>query len=207
MRSSNDASTDADLSKKKSCSPASLYGTSLARIVAEFLYEGFNGRSPGIVIATANQRAAIIRELKGFSLDVVALERSHALQLLDAKETLSTFMMDGKPDAQKFSDQMHRVIERASHGRTHCTVRIFGQMLDLLWQENERDAAIRLEVLWNQLTEREDVSLIYGYVRGILQEWTSTQASRPTLTRLSVVKEGSSAKLAAESLNSKATRG
>ena len=136
---------------------------SLARIVAEFLHEGFKDRCPGIVIATADQRAAIKRALQDRSLDVDALENSRALLLLDAKEMLSAFIVNRKPDAQKFREQMHRVIERATDGRTDCTVRIFAQMLDLLWQENERDAAIGLEVLWNQLAEREDVSLIYGY--------------------------------------------
>ena len=72
---------------------------SLARIVAEFLKEGFDGGSPGIVVATATLRAEIVRELTDRSLDVVELQRSHDLLLLDAKETLSTFMMDGQPDA------------------------------------------------------------------------------------------------------------
>src|SRR6266542_5962394 len=71
---------------------------SLARIVTEFLHEGFHDGSPGIVVATPVLRAAILRELTDRSLDVVELQRSHDLLLLDAKETLSTFMSDGKPD-------------------------------------------------------------------------------------------------------------
>src|ERR671922_277964 len=102
---------------------------SLARIVAEFLHEGFDLGSPGLVVATAVQRAAIIRELTSRSVDVVELQRSHDLLLLDAKETLATFMVDGKPDARKFKDQMCQVIERACRGRANCTVRIFGQMV------------------------------------------------------------------------------
>jgi hypothetical protein len=74
---------------------------SLARIVAGFLHEGFDSGSPGIVVATANQRAEILRELNDRSCDVVALERSQDLVLLDAEETLSTFMTDGKPNARK----------------------------------------------------------------------------------------------------------
>jgi hypothetical protein len=51
--------------------------SALARFVAEFLHDGFDGGSPGIVIATADQRAAIIRELTERLVDVVALQRSH----------------------------------------------------------------------------------------------------------------------------------
>jgi hypothetical protein len=139
---------------------------SLARIVAEFLDDGFKGGSPGIVVATANQRAEIIRELADRSFDVIGLQRSHDLVLLDAEETLSRFMMDGKPDGRKFRDQMYQVIERVSRGRTDCTVRIFGQMVDVLWQKGERDAAVRLELVWNQLAQTEASSLLCRYAIG-----------------------------------------
>ena len=139
---------------------------SLARIVAEFLHEGFDAGSPGIVVATPVQRAAIIRELADRSLDVVTLQRSHDFLLLDAKETLSTFMRNGEPDAHKFKDQMCQVIEKVCRGRAGCTIRIFGQMVDVLWQGGQRDAAIRLEVLWNQLARTEAFSLLCGYAIG-----------------------------------------
>jgi hypothetical protein len=139
---------------------------SLARIVAEFLADGFEAGNPGIVVATPSQRAAIIRELTERSLDVVELQRSHDLLLLDAKDTLSIFMTEGKPDGARFNDQICQVIERCAGGRPECTVRIFGQMVDVLWQEGERDAAIRLEVLWNQLAQTKAFSLLCGYAMG-----------------------------------------
>ena len=61
---------------------------------------------------------------------------------------------------------MRRVIDGVSRGRGACTVRIFGQMVDVLWQRGERDAAIRLEMLWNQLARTEAFSLLCGYVIG-----------------------------------------
>jgi hypothetical protein len=139
---------------------------SLARIVAEFLHEGFDAGSPGIVVATANLRTEIIRELTDRSLDVVELQRSHDLLLLDAKETLSTFMMDGRPDARKFRNEMCQVIQGVCGDRADCTVHIFGQMVDVLWQDGELDAAIRLEMLWNQLAQTEAFSLLCGYAMG-----------------------------------------
>src|SRR4051812_26815089 len=97
---------------------------SLARIVAEFLHEGFKNGSPGIVVATAAQRAEILQELNGRLCDVAALQRSDDLVLLDAEEMLSTFMTDGRPSARKFTDQMCQVIRKVGRGRTNCTVRI-----------------------------------------------------------------------------------
>ena len=119
-----------------------------------------------MVVATPTLRAEIIRELTDRSLGVDELQRSHHLLLLDAKESLSTFMMDGWPDAGKFKDQMYQEIQRVRRDRVDCTVRIFGQMVDVLWQDGERDAAIRLEMLWNQLAQTEVFSLLCGYAMG-----------------------------------------
>jgi hypothetical protein len=139
---------------------------SLARIVAGFLQDGFDRGSPGIIVATVSQRAEILQALAERSIDVLALERAHDLVLLDAEETLAAFMLDGKPNARKFTDQMCQAIRTVCRGRADCTVRIFGQMVDVLWRQGERDAAIRLEVLWNQLAQTEAFSLLCGYVIG-----------------------------------------
>jgi hypothetical protein len=139
---------------------------SLAVIVAEFLHAGFADNQPGIVVATPTQRAALLRELHGRLLDVVELQRSETLLMFDARDTLATFMVDGRPDETRFMEGMSKVIERACKGRSDCTVRIFGQMVDVLWQENEQEAAIRLEVLWNELAQTKSYSLLCGYAMG-----------------------------------------
>ena len=154
---------------------------SLARIVADFLGEGFVRGSPGIVVATATQRAAIIRELTDRSLEVAELQRSDDLLLLDAEEMLSRFMIDGKPDATRFWDQMSAVIERVSRGRTSCTVRIFGQIADVLWRRGAGDAAIRLEVLWNQMAHMGAPSLVCFYAIGnFYKDATFDERDRPS---------------------------
>jgi hypothetical protein len=139
---------------------------SLAQIVAQFLSDGFVSGDPGIVVATPTQRAAILKELVTKSLDVVELQRSNNLVLLDAEETLSTFMANGTPEARKFNSRMCEVIKQACGDRPDCTVRIYGQMVDLLWKNGEQQAAIRLETLWNQLANTHTFSLLCGYAMG-----------------------------------------
>jgi hypothetical protein len=39
-------------------------------------------------------------------------------------------------------------------------------MVDVLWKDGQRDAAIRLEVLWNQLSAPEAFALMCGYAIG-----------------------------------------
>src|SRR5688572_30182476 len=138
----------------------------LARIVAAFLSDGFNAGNPGIVVATPSQRASIIRELSVRSLEVAQLQQSNDLVLLDAHDTLAVFMESGKPDAMKFRDSMCDVIGKVCRGRADCTVRIYGQMVHILWQSGQHDAAIRLEMLWNQLANTHAFSLMCGYAMG-----------------------------------------
>jgi hypothetical protein len=139
---------------------------SLAQIVAGFLSDGFALDEPGIVVATPDQRAAIVRQLVVRGWDLVRMQRSGELLLLDAEETLSTFMIDGAPDTTSFEISMGEVIRRACGARTNCTVRIFGQMVDVLWQKGEHEAAIRLEMLWNELAHTQAFSLLCGYAMG-----------------------------------------
>lgn len=139
---------------------------SLAQIVAEFLKDGLIHGEPGIVAATAAQRAAIVRELVAIGLDVVQLQRTDDLILLDAEEALAAFMTNGEPDSEKFKSRMRAVIVRACRGRSDRTVRIYGQMVDVLWKEGKHQAAIRLEMLWNQLANTQAFSLLCGYAMG-----------------------------------------
>ncbi|OLC46596.1 MAG: hypothetical protein AUH43_13545 [Acidobacteria bacterium 13_1_40CM_65_14] len=139
---------------------------SLAQIVAQFLSDGLAAGNPGIVVATPAHRAAILRELVATSLDVVQLQRSNDLVLLDAQETLSIFMTNGKPEAEAFKNSMCEVIKTACRGRPNCTVRIYGQMVDVLWKNGQQEAAIRLEMLWNQLANTQAFSLLCGYAMG-----------------------------------------
>jgi len=139
---------------------------SLSQMVADFLGDGLVTADPAIVVATSAHRAAFLRELIAKGLDVVKLQRSDQLILLDAEETLSTFMVDGEPHEEKFTNGMTKVIKRACRARPDCTVRIYGEMVDLLWRDGNHDAAIRLEVLWNQLANAQAFSLLCGYAMG-----------------------------------------
>ena len=139
---------------------------SLAQIVAQFLSDGLAAGNPGIVVATPTHRGGILKELVAKSVDVVELQRSHDLILLDAQECLSMFMENGTPVPEAFKDSMCEVIKMACRGRPDCTVRIYGEMVDVLWKNDQQDAAIRLEMLWNQLANTQAFSLLCGYAMG-----------------------------------------
>ena len=139
---------------------------SLAQMVAEFLADGLSDGHPGMVVATPAQRAEISRALVVRGVDVVSLQRSGDLVLLDAEDTLFSFMTNDTLDAKAFKDRMSALIESACRGRTNCIVRVYGQMVDVLWQQGKCDMAIDLEILWNQLANEPRFSLLCGYAMG-----------------------------------------
>lgn len=139
---------------------------SLYRIVADFVGEGLTAGQPAIVIATPVHRDAIARGLQAMSFDVSRLQANGELLMLDAEETLSTFMKDGFPDPAAFRRNVGGVLDGAAAGRAKGTVRAYGEMVDCLWKNEATTAAIRLEMLWNQLAKSCDFSLLCGYSMG-----------------------------------------
>src|SRR6185436_4897806 len=139
---------------------------SLCRIVAEFLGEGFVSGQPGLVIGTPEHLRGIVEELRVGHFDVDELQTAGDLLLLDARETMSAFMVDGMPDADLFKERATEAIEKVCRGRTECTIRAYGEMVDLLWKDGHSVAAVRLEMLWNKLAMTHDFSLLCGYAMG-----------------------------------------
>jgi hypothetical protein len=139
---------------------------SLARMVAGFLAEGLTAKQPALAIATPDHSRAIEAALAAKGWDVAALLTSGELTVLDAEDTLAAFMVDGMPDAAKFDAIASTAIERACGGRRDCTIRAYGEMVDVLWKRNQSVAAIRLEMLWNKLAGSKDFSLLCGYAMG-----------------------------------------
>ena len=114
-----------------------------------------------IVIATEEHRQGLDELLQESGLDIFRARATGQYVSLDASETLSTFMVDGQPDAELCFQVVGSIIERAAQGRPR--VRIFGEMVALLWAEGNCDAAIRLEELWNNLAKVHPFSLFCAY--------------------------------------------
>jgi hypothetical protein len=70
-------------------------------------------------------------------------------------------MRDGTPDWNSFHAVVGGLI--AELRLQYPTVRAYGEMVDILWQNGERDAAIRLEEYWNELGKLQTFSLFCAY--------------------------------------------
>jgi hypothetical protein len=102
-------------------------------------------------------------EREGFNLS--DLEETGQLVCENAKNLLATFMFDGIIDEHKFKTKLDRMIEKAKLGsgsRKHGLVRIFGEMVDLIWESHPK-ATERLEELWNEVIQIHSVPLLCAY--------------------------------------------
>ena len=139
---------------------------SLCRIVADFIGDGLVAGHPAVVIATPRHRDGISRELQTLALDVSRLRANGELVMLDAEDMLLGFMQNGLPDPVAFERRVGGILDGATAGQPKATVRAYGETVDVLWKNGATDAAIRLEVLWNQLARTRAFSLLCGYSVG-----------------------------------------
>jgi PAS domain S-box-containing protein len=117
--------------------------------LSTFITTGLSGGDACIVVATQSHHEGLEARLKTNGLDLSSASTQDKYFPLDAEELLSQFMVEGQPDPTLFASAIGNLIEQAaSSGRQ---VRIFGEMVSLLWDSGNQGAAIRLEELWNDL--------------------------------------------------------
>jgi len=136
---------------------------SLVRMVADFLGEGLAAGEPALAMVTPEHCAGLLEELRGRHFDVEQMQAAGSLLVLDARQTLSTFVVAGELDGDLFRKNVMAVIDRLCQGRKDRWFRAYGEMVDLLWQDGQRAAAIRLETLWNELQHTQCFAGLCGY--------------------------------------------
>jgi hypothetical protein len=70
-------------------------------------------------------------------------------------------MVESMPDAARFEATMGELVSRAAQGPRE--LRIYGEMVAVLWDQGNVAAAIALEDLWNDLATRHPFSLFCAY--------------------------------------------
>lgn len=143
----------------------------LLATVSRFTRDGLKAGQPVVVIATEAHRDGLTRRLLADGLAPDTFERNGALWLVDARETLDAFMVDGMPDPPRFKHVVGGLLTMA-RARRGGQVRAFGEMVDLLWRDGRAEAAIRLEGLWNALAATHHFSLLCGYAIGTFRDDT-----------------------------------
>jgi hypothetical protein len=131
----------------------------LAEAVAEYVGTGLRRGEAAIIIARPAHSPALVRKLAGAG-------EPGQLTVLDARDTLARFMVDGMPQWNAFREVIGGLIAEAR--LQYPAVRAYGEMVDILWQEGKREAAMRLEEYWNELARLQTFSLFCAYALDVL---------------------------------------
>lgn len=135
----------------------------LVDAVAQYLAEGVKIGQPIVIIATGVHRTEFSRRMCDLGVDVDGLVAGRDIVMLDASETLSSFMEGRLPSPELFDATVGNVFEKLQRHRPYLMVRAYGEMVDLLWREGKAEGAILLEQLWNKLSARYSFSLLCAY--------------------------------------------
>jgi MEDS: MEthanogen/methylotroph, DcmR Sensory domain len=136
-------------------------GDELAGQVSEFLLEAIRGGGATVVIATPAHRESIAAALADAGSDVAARQAAGLYVALDAFETMDRFMVADWPSAASFWRVISPIVARAAEAG--MPVHVFGEMVALLWDFGQVNAAIEVEALWNELAAQFSCSLLCAY--------------------------------------------
>jgi DNA-binding NarL/FixJ family response regulator len=140
--------------------------TSLAMGLARYIEATAHRGNVIVTIATDPHRQLIIETLSARGLHLADLARKGRCTWLDPDETLSLFMVDNWPDASRFrkvlGDLVKSAVESAKQGNRR--VAACGELAPILWARGNRNAAIEIEALWDEMCAAHGIDTLCGYV-------------------------------------------
>jgi hypothetical protein len=144
-----------------------LYGEDdqlLTRNVSRYLAEGLRRGDGLVVIATPEHTSALARHL-GDEEPRLAREATSPGRVvyLDARETLARLLEAGRLDERRFRAMIGEVLRTVRAGSASGSVRAFGEMVSLLWDDGREEDAARLEAMWNTILSEHECSLFCAY--------------------------------------------
>lgn len=123
---------------------AQLYSheTVLVESLRMFTTHGLSRGEAVLLVLTPSHRDMLLEHLNADGFDVGQLQQDGQLLLRDAAELLACFMLNGMPDTTLFRMSVGEVVEGMKSKGAKGTVRVFGEMVDLLWKSNSTPTSV-----------------------------------------------------------------
>lgn len=123
--------------------------TFLLESISDFIGAGLGSGAACIVIATPPHRQGLSQRLQANGLDLLSAHVRGKYVAVDAAETLAQCLRGGSLDHELFARTVGSLIKQVEKGQKR--IRIFGEMVALLWQQDNPETALLLETFWNEL--------------------------------------------------------
>jgi len=106
-----------------------------------------------IVIATNSHLTALEAQLENHGHTIEKLIADHIFIPVSAEDTLDEVFVDDSVDENRFMQVLSNFLDHAKHNQKK--VRVFGEMVALLWAQGNKDAALQLEHVANRISKQE----------------------------------------------------
>jgi len=113
------------------------------------------------VIGTSDHIEQLDSKLRSAGYDLFNLRLADQYITLDAAQTLYEFTINGVPDPFLFQLVVSNLLKRTK--RRGQKVRIFGELMALLWEQGNADGTLCLEQLWKKQLTNESFSRFCAY--------------------------------------------
>jgi hypothetical protein len=133
----------------------------LIHSLSDFVVPGITRGEGIILIATQLHTKKLIEALENRDIDVAMATARGQLVIFDAHATLSKFMVNDLPEPNKFNKLINTTL-LTMQGK-FPRIRAYGEMVDILVKQNNVEATIELENLWNEICSKNSLSLLCGY--------------------------------------------
>jgi DNA-binding NarL/FixJ family response regulator len=129
-----------------------------------FIEAALSAGRPVIVVATESHRKSLLQGLLARGVDAAAAMKQGLYLSLDVDETLSTFMVNDRPDSVRFLTLFSDLLSSTTKAAKGKRVAACGEFAPTLWRQGKTDAAIQIEHLTDEIAKTCDVDILCGYV-------------------------------------------
>lgn len=133
-------------------------------LVTSYIKDGLLNGEAVILIAKPELRQILKSKMGAFSFNgknIQELQVQGQIKFFDAESVLSTLRVDGILEEDLFYEGVAMPIYNAKS--IYGKVRVFGEMVDILWKERQHDMAIQLESFWKNLFNTQELTFLCTY--------------------------------------------
>src|ERR1700733_11818155 len=160
----------------------------LAVTVGGYLAEGIRSGDGILVVATAPHRLLFAAELARAGIDLAGEREAGRLLTEDAAEVLDRFLVGDVLDHERFRSVASDLILRVAAGGR--PVRIYAEMVAVLWDAGQVGLAVELEERWNGLGALLPFALLCAYPSRLMTGAETAGAVRKVCLLHSAVSAG-----------------
>jgi DcmR-like sensory protein len=132
--------------------------------VCRFASAGFAKGEGIVLVSTLTHWNAFRPRLEAEGVDVHAAQERGQLTVVDADELLPRFMRDAMPDPPVFNGVFGDVVRRARARGSYQKVRVWGEMVNVLWERGDVAASMNLEDLFDQLNKKIGLAIFCSFL-------------------------------------------